>query len=494
MLGIVLGLGAAAGGKNARAAGSKSGKRKPNTITIKAEPFKITIGLDGIFLPVKFRERVLRPRTWQEFTVTWSVPHGARVKAGGRLVTFDHEPLDEKLEELATTLKITGLEIRRGKEAIEHLEKSLELDLAIAERSYRLAAEDLKRFKDIFSPSLARWAKFEVETIEDYLSYEEEELKQLEKMYKEDELTEETEEIVLKRQKDYIHRLKFYLEEAGISRDQRLEVELPRKQKTLENKLEKATLGLGKLKLDLPATIKAKKLELAQQELQYKRSREQLAKLKQDRQLMTVTAPAAGIVYYGRFRKGKWAPEEAERVLEKGSRVRAHQVFITIVNLRPLDILAKVPEKELQLLKKGLEARVKPACALDIPLTAKLAEISGVPVSSGTFTAKFPINLPPDAKRIVPGMKCRLELVPYRRDKAITVPNKNLFADKLDESKRFVWLWKKDAKPEKRYVKTGKATKETTEILEGLKDGDEILKTPPADEDKAKGKDEDEDK
>ena len=46
----------------------------------------------------------------------------------------------------------------------------------------------------------------------DTLEYEEEELRQLEKMYKADEATEETEKIVLKRARDTVKRAKFVLE------------------------------------------------------------------------------------------------------------------------------------------------------------------------------------------------------------------------------------------------------------------------------------------
>ena len=57
-----------------------------------------------------------------------------------------------------------------------------------------------------------------VKKAKDYLEYQKEELRQLEKMYGADDLTEETEEIVLKRQRDAVELAIFSLQRARTSR------------------------------------------------------------------------------------------------------------------------------------------------------------------------------------------------------------------------------------------------------------------------------------
>jgi multidrug efflux pump subunit AcrA (membrane-fusion protein) len=59
------------------------------------------------------------------------------------------------------------------------------------------------------------------------------------------------------------------------------------------------------------------------------------------------------------------------------------------------------------------------------------------------------------------------------------VPSKAVFSEELDEDQRYVYLVKKDAKPEKRTVTVGKTSGDKTEIISGLQDGDEILEEKP---------------
>ena len=62
-------------------------------------------------------------------------------------------------------------------------------------------------------------AEFMVKYYDFMLNYEQDELTQLEKMYEADDLTEETEEIVLKRQRNSVEFAEFSLESARLSRD-----------------------------------------------------------------------------------------------------------------------------------------------------------------------------------------------------------------------------------------------------------------------------------
>ena len=68
-------------------------------------------------------------------------------------------------------------------------------------------AKDLKRFLENDIDLTKRSAANSLKSSEQTLEYQLEELKQLEKMYKEDDLTEETEEIVLKRQRDAVEEV-----------------------------------------------------------------------------------------------------------------------------------------------------------------------------------------------------------------------------------------------------------------------------------------------
>src|SRR5262249_13953822 len=83
----------------------------------------------------------------------------------------------------------------------------------------------------------------------------------------------------------------------------------------------------------------------------------------------------------------------------------------------------------------------------------------------------------PDA--LMPGMACTVKLVPYVKADALTVPATAVITDDLDDDKQFVYLTKKDGKPEKRTVTVGKTSGGKAEITAGLQEGDEILLEKP---------------
>jgi multidrug efflux pump subunit AcrA (membrane-fusion protein) len=75
-------------------------------------------------------------------------------------------------------------------------------------------------------------------------------------------------------------------------------------------------------------------------------------------------------------------------------------------------------------------------------------------------------------------MACTIKLVTYRKANALTVPATAVFSD--DDESFYVYLPAKEGKPRKVTVRVGKTADGKTEILDGLKDGDEILASKPA--------------
>jgi hypothetical protein len=82
----------------------------------------------------------------------------------------------------------------------------------------------------------------------------------------------------------------------------------------------------------------------------------------------------------------------------------------------------------------------------------------------------------------MPGMTCKVELVPYLKKDAITVPPKALGTEETDEEKRYVYRLDDEQEPSKHYVTVGKKTTKKVEILEGLCEGDVILAECPNEE------------
>jgi len=455
---------------------------KPATVTVKPALFKIEVSLKGNFEPQSMREIVLRPKAWSTFKVVKAVEHGAEVQRNDRLVEFEMDDVDDAVTDQQRKVELAELALKQAEKSLQILEETTPLDLAAAERSKRHSDEDLAYFLKVDRPMSEKVANYNVKTSENYLEYQLEELRQLEKMYKADDLTEETEEIILKRQRDAVERSEFYLEMDKIRRDETLKTRLPRLEDSMKRSNVRTGLSLDEAKATLPLALRRARLDLGKLEVQLTKEKEKLEKLEDDRAAMDVKAPMDGVVYYGKFKRGEWsgASSGADK-LKKGGSVSANDVFMTVVKPRPLVIRLKVPEKNIHQFRPGLKGTVRPTGYPDLRLAATVTDVGEIPFTAGNFEALLRVSIGEEAQALVPGMSATVKFIPYLKKRTLTVPPSAVHTDELDDQKHYVCLVTEDGKQRKQPVTVGKKTEEKIEILDGLVAGDKVLKEFPKD-------------
>ncbi|MFO7908316.1 MAG: hypothetical protein R6U98_37110, partial [Pirellulaceae bacterium] len=405
---------------------------------------------------------------------------GKKVEQGDTLVELDMTEINQQLRDLEKDVKLGELSQRLAETEWELLQKSTQLDLEAAERDKRIVEEELEYFRETDRAFQIEAAKQSLKNARDSLTYAEEELRQLEKMYKADDLTEETEEIVLKRARDQVERARFSLKSTELRTKRRLDKSIPREAQELREAARRAEITWAKSQEAIPAQLKQKKIELEKQRVETKQRQEKLEKLRQDRDMMAVKAPADGTVYYGKWTRGAWSGlESVAAKLTEGGKLSPHGVFMTVVSPRPLRIRAKVPEDKLHRLSRGAQGTAVPNGYPDLELTASLRHLSPLPVGNGTFDGQFQVILSDEAEAIVPAMSCDLTLVVYDKKDAITVPADAVFEDDVDGRRDVVYVKRPKAEPEKRKVAIGRKSEKKWEIVGGLKAGEEILLKKP---------------
>ena len=460
------------------AAPPKEAPPKPTTHTVQPELFRIEANLKGVFEAAKMTEVVLRPDAWAELTVLQAAPQGTRVKKGDVVLALDTAKIDEAIQDAEAALAAMEPALKLAQEETTALEKSLALDLAAAERAKQAADEDLKRYVEIERALAVKQAEFALKNAANFLAYEQEELRQLEKMYKADDLTEETEEIVLKRQRDAVERAAFGLEQTRIKTERTLQVDLPRQDVATKENAERQAIALPKAKTSIPAALAKKRLELDKLKSDQKKAADKLQKLKKDHEGMVVKAPVDGVVYYGPCVRGNWSKLGQE--LARGAALKPNDVAMTIVETTGgLLVRAVVPEDQLERLQPGVEGPVTPVGYPSLRLRAKVETVSLIPVSAGNFEATISVTFPKGAPRLVPGMNCTARFVAYSRKDALAVPVAAVFSDEPDEAAPHVFLRKADGTHEKRPVTLGRRAEGKAEILKGLSPGDVVLLERP---------------
>ena len=456
----------------------------PTTHTVKKGPLKVTFDLDGVFEAETAREIAVKTEEWSMLTIKSAVEHGTRVREGDVLLTLDADDLDKAIADLRAELSISEISMQQSEDQLRALEKTTPLDLEASERAARIAEEDRKYFFEVDRPFTVKMVEFSLKVARQYLEYQEEELHQLEKMYKADDITEETEEIVLQRARDSVEQAKFMVDYTKIYHDQAMKFTLPRMEDMVKESAQRTSLNWKKDKVELPLALQQQRLELEKTRVQRKRSEEKLDKLLADRKLMTVKSPIDGIVYYGECEQGKFSDSTslADKLRPDGA-ILPDQVVMTVVRRRPMFIRATAPEKQLHYLRPGLTCVAIPTGYPDLRLPATIDHLDDIPMSPGNFDLRLKVTLDREAKWLVPGMTCKIKLTPYLKKDALSLPQKAVMTDELDDEKHFVYVPDKDGEPTKRDVKLGEKTDKKVEILDGLSEGDKVLREAPKDED-----------
>ena len=236
----------------------------------------------------------------------------------------------------------------------------------------------------------------------------------------------------------------------------------------------------------MPLSLSKQRLDLEKRTYELTKASEKLEKLKRDAALLTVTAPEDGLIYYGAFENGEWTGSSSMAdKLKRGGSLSAHEVFMTIVALRPLGVQTSVPEKELHRVVAGAACRVTPNGDPSCHLPARIERVAAVPGADEKFAAvvKLSDDSPAGGKlKIVPGMKCSIQAIVCDKPDAIAIPLHALHSDEFDDQKQFVYLADAQGHHARRDVKIGDQNEKTVEIVSGLASGDKILLDDPHDD------------
>ena len=101
---------------------------------------------------------------------------------------------------------------------------------------------------------------------------------------------------------------------------------------------------------------------------------------------------------------------------------------------------AAAAEEQLHWLRPGLHGVATPEGYPQLKLAATIDDVDDVPTAPGSFDVRLSVVLGHKAKWLMPGMTCKVKLVPYLKKDAITLPVKLVLPDELNDEKHFVWV------------------------------------------------------
>lgn len=441
-------------------------------ITLEMKPFHIAHSIDATALPDATTPIRLDAEAWGLFEIVTVAAHGSAVKKGDALVVFETEEIDKKLADTKQAIAAAKLNLAQAELDLATLEKTVPEQLARLERAAAEAAEELEHFTKTARKSAEESAGFELKRKEQVLASYKEELKQLLKMYEADDLTEETEEIILQDQKDAVQAAEFALRMEILNNKRTLEVSLPRQLTALTQNRDDTALSLDKGAKDLPRSVELKKIEVAALKTGLERDAKALADLEKDRTLFEIKAPADGIFYHGAIEDGKWTTGDLVKTLEPGGAAPVGITFATFIPSAAKPVIQAFPDQATaRVLAVGAEGIAVVPGREDIAIPVSLKSIASTPAPDLTHPATFTATWP-EKFNTAPGQSLQIRVVSHNNDKAITVPTKALTYGPKGWT---VEVKLADGKTEKRPVTRGRSDAENTEITAGLEAGQVVI-------------------
>jgi HlyD family secretion protein len=406
-----------------------------------------------------------------DLTVHSVVPAGEFVKKGDVLLALDKAPIEKQIAALENDLRVARATHEKQQADLEIGTRGDALALLQAETAVKDAGTNLKSYEEVDGRHMIQGVELNVKFMEDALHDQDEELQQLVKMYKSEELTNATSEIVVRRAKRNIERTKVSLDMGRIELANVKTVKFPQQRQSLSHQVESTKNALESLKAAQALSRVQREVEAAKAKTVLAQLEEQAAKFKRDLEFFSIRASLDGRLYYGQFQHGAWTSDQVLPQLAHGEKVQAGVVLLTVCGAGTR-ARADLAEADYFDVVAGLDATVAPAAAPDTKAEGTIRTKSLVASAKGAGSAyELRIDFKQPPADVLPGMKGRATVRGQELKGVVLVPSHAVAAQ---NGKCTLNVCAKDGKTSAREVVVGKSDGKMTQIKTGLDAGEKV--------------------
>jgi HlyD family secretion protein len=428
--------------------------------------------LEATYEAVESVEVKLRLEAYQgDLTVQSVAPAGDPVKKGDLLLALDKAPIEKQMAALDNDLRVARATHEKQQADLEIGTRGDALALLQAETALKDAGTNLKSFEEVEGRHMVQGIELNVKFMEDSLHDQGEELAQLEKMYKTEELTNATSEIVVRRAKRNIERTTVSLDMGRIELANIKTVKYPQQRQSLAHLVEAAKNALESLKSAQALSRVTREVEAAKAKAALAQLEEQAAKLKRDLEFFSVRATLDGRLYYGQFQHGAWTSDQVLPLLVRGEKVQAGTVLLTVCG-SGTRARADLAEADYFDVLPGLDATVVATASPDSKSegTVRAKSLVGAVKGAGaSYELRIDFKQPP--ADVLPGMKGKATVRGQELKGIVLVPSHAVAAQ---NGKCTLSVCAKDGKTSSREVVIGKSDGKMTQIKSGLEAGEKV--------------------
>jgi HlyD family secretion protein len=423
------------------------------------------IDADGFFEPVDALEVRFRPESYAgDLKIVSVVPHGSSVYKGDVLIEVDASDVKRQIASAEAELENSTAAVAKAKADSELGEQADEIALKIQESELVNAKSALKWFEDVDGKQMLDSAGLQTKTAKAAVEDQQDELDQLKKMYKSEELTNATADIVVKRA---LRNLEINKVSAGMAKDREeksKQFDYEREHGRLAFAIEQQTNQVAQIRASQAQSKITRKTALETAIASQDREQKKLDDLNKDLAGMTIKAPFDGVVYYGQLTGGAWV-SSGPKALRIDDKVTANQVAMTLFAPGRMRVVADIPESRLLWIKPGDKARIVPMSNPGASLTGTCDAMIAVATNQ---LYSLPVELEKTDPRLSPGQRASVQIDLPNRCDVLTAPCSAIVHGRAK-------IMTSEGCEESRNVVTGVCDEKNIEIVSGLKEGETLI-------------------
>jgi len=438
-----------------------------DTYKVKKGTLKLEVSTDGTLAALEPYETKLKSKAYAgQFTVVSAAAHGAMVRKGESILELDPKPFNWAVEGAENELATARANLKKAEADAELAAKGEALSLRIAEDGLKNSEGSLKWFEEVDGPQMLHLADLQVKMQKSQVDDQDDELDQLRKMYKTEDLTTATADIVIKRAVRRLEVSREMLKMQEEKRDKTKTFDYPIVKQRTVDAVEQSRQALTSLRNVQAQAAVTRKSGLATARIASEQAEQKLADLKSDQANFSFKAAEDGMVMYDQMPEAQ--PGSDKRGLKAGDKLTAGQLVMRVVYPGRLKMDVTLTEAQAFWIDPGMRARVTPAAFPQLSYEGTCGPVvGGNRTSPPGFGFIVPVTLPQTDARLVPGMKASVKIEAGKVDDVLVIPVAAVSGGKVSI--------KKDGKSEDRPVVLGKSDGEKVEVKEGLAEGDEIM-------------------
>jgi multidrug efflux pump subunit AcrA (membrane-fusion protein) len=366
---------------------------------------------EAYFVPSGAFEVRCNPREYHdELRVKSAAQPGDVVAKGAVLLQLDTQKIDSEVAKAQNELAIAQVNLAKAQSDISLGEKADAVAMDTSAAALSDAQTALKRWDGLDGNAFlmasqlgSHQADYEVENASD-------ELAELKKMYKSEDLTGSTEEIVMKRATHSLELQKVAAALSHAATDKTRDFDAMVKREQLSQAVDQQAVAVHQL---TAAQAQAKSLRqtslVAAQDAADDATRT-LADLQFDRQNFTVTSPTDGVVVYGVFDHGAWQQPDHDSLIPD-EKIETDKVLMTVFTPAKLRLNVECPESRLTEFSTGAKMTVVADALPQLSYVGTCAKIPAVGrLKDSKRIFDIVVDLPATDPRLAPGFGARVSL------------------------------------------------------------------------------------